>query len=139
MSVNNQNRTKNWFSASKAIFEMETLSEHDIIVYLYLCRCIEEPGQGFPSRSAIARACKISVRTVDRALKNLEAAKLVKKTVIQKPGGGFETNWYDLFDPPEPPMQENMQKRSQATMEEPSKNTSVLTRLSALWRAWLNL
>ncbi|KNZ70345.1 hypothetical protein Tfer_0905 [Thermincola ferriacetica] len=30
MVVNNQNRTQNWFSASKAIFEMENLTEHDI-------------------------------------------------------------------------------------------------------------
>jgi len=94
-------REKSWFVANSSIFEMKGLTEHDIVVYLYLCRCAEEPGQMFPSRNKIARACKISVSTVDRTLKNLETAKLMKKTVIQKPDGSFDTNRYEIFDPPE--------------------------------------
>lgn len=71
-------RRKGWWYASNAIWEMPELKEHDIIVYLFLCRCADDSGSSFPGRKRIASACKISVDTTDRAIQRLERFGLLK-------------------------------------------------------------
>lgn len=130
MLANNRRRNRNWFTANSAIFEMENLTEHDIIVYLYLCRCVEGAGHSFPGREEISRACKVSVRTVDRALKNLEATKLIRKTLFREPIDEFRTfsvSWYEIFDPPE------ISPGNEPTTEKTPKNPSVPTRVKTFF------
>lgn len=75
------------------------MTEHDIVVYLFLCRCADQEGTSFPGRKKIAQACRISLDTVDRAIRHLEDLGLVK--VERRTGTkGPETNQYTVLDPP---------------------------------------
>lgn len=70
--------TVGWWRAPDAVWNLPELSEHDIIVYLFLCRCSNRDGISFPSRKTIANACRISTDTVDRAIRHLEHLGLIK-------------------------------------------------------------
>ena len=71
------------------------LSEHAQHVFNYLCRCMNRAGRCFPSRSAIAHACDISVKTVERAL-----ADLAERNMIDYRSGAYgSTNAYRVNEP----------------------------------------
>ena len=99
-------RKKNWFWASDRIFDVDGLTEHDIVVYLFLCRTANSNYCSFPSRKQISIKCRISVDTVDRSLKNLEGKGLLRKC-IRKKNNEYISSLYEIFDPPEPKDQEH--------------------------------
>lgn len=67
----------NFFLIPEDIFDYE-LSAKAFIVYSYLSRCADKRGVSFPSRENIGKNCKISVVTVDKAVRELEDAGLVE-------------------------------------------------------------
>lgn len=95
-------RRRGWFWAHNAIWDTPGISAHAILVYLYLCRCADAGGTCWPSRSAIARACRISIDSVDRAIKLLCELGLLHKELRRSEDGGYTSNLYVLLDPPEP-------------------------------------
>lgn len=95
-------RRRSWFWAHNAIWDVPDLSAHAILVYLYLCRCADAGGTCWPSRSTIARACRISKDTVDRAIKQLCERGLLLKEPRQGPDGAYSSNLYTILDPPGP-------------------------------------
>ncbi|HEY8342819.1 MAG TPA: helix-turn-helix domain-containing protein [Calditerricola sp.] len=95
-------RRRHWFWAHNAIWDVPDLSAHAILVYLYLCRCADAGGTCWPSRSTIARACRISKDSVDRAIKQLCERGLLIKESRQGPDGAYASNLYTILDPPAP-------------------------------------
>ena len=95
-------RRRSWFWAHNAIWDVPGLSAHAILVYLYLCRCADAGGTCWPSRSTIARACRISKDSVDRAIKQLCERGLLMKESRQGPDGAYSSNLYTILDPPVP-------------------------------------
>lgn len=95
-------RRQPWFPAPNAIWEVPGLSAHAILVYLYLRRCAGTGRTCWPARTTIARACRISVDSVDRALRQLCELGLITKESRHRPDGGSRSNVYVLFDPPAP-------------------------------------
>ncbi|HEY8342870.1 MAG TPA: helix-turn-helix domain-containing protein [Calditerricola sp.] len=93
-------RRRSWFWAHNAIWDVPDLSAHAILVYLYLCRCADAGGTCWPSRSTIARACRISKDSVDRAIKQLCERGLLIKESRQGPDGAYSSNLYTILDPP---------------------------------------
>jgi hypothetical protein len=59
-------QTPNW------IFDKENeLTEHELVTYLYLCRCCNQGGKAFPSYTRIGLVTKTSRTTAIRAVKGL--------------------------------------------------------------------
>ncbi|HEY8414555.1 MAG TPA: helix-turn-helix domain-containing protein [Thermaerobacter sp.] len=102
LAVLHDGRRRPWFAAPNAIWEVPGLSAHAILVYLYLRRCAGTGRTCWPARTTIARACRISVDSVDRALRQLCDLGLVAKEPRHRPDGGSRSNVYVLFDPPSP-------------------------------------
>lgn len=90
---------KNWFYSYDMIFE-QNISEHAKLIYLYLCRCSDSTGKSFPSRSTIATKCSIGVKTVDRALKELQEIGLLQKEIRKDHDGFHRSNLYFVSDSP---------------------------------------
>jgi DNA-binding transcriptional MocR family regulator len=67
-----------FFKSPNDIFDYN-LSEHEIIVYLYLCRCGNNKEFAYPSYSTIAKKCGMNKRTAQRAIEDLLDRKLIKK------------------------------------------------------------
>jgi len=57
----------------------QKLSVYAKLVYLYICKCADKNGQASPVRQAIAKECGISLKSVDRATKELLHADLISK------------------------------------------------------------
>lgn len=65
-------------------------------VYCYLCyRYNEFHNYSFPSMNTIARDCKMSKTTVQKAIKNLEEKKLIKRFKIRE-GNDYSNNCYRI-------------------------------------------
>lgn len=93
-------RKKDRFYAKNSIFDFPELTEHSIVIYLYLCRCADGNGESFPSRKTIAAKCRMSIKTVDRSIKQLEDHGLLKKTTRISKNGDNTSNLYEIYDPP---------------------------------------
>ncbi len=86
---------KNYHLVPNCIYD-DGLSVYDIAVYGYLARCADQSYICFPSRTTISKVCKISIRSVDKAIKNLEEYGYVHKTVRRKSDGTNMSNVYTL-------------------------------------------
>lgn len=81
---------EDYFKAPNRIFDVEYLSEHAKMVFLYLTRCYNNSNFAFPSFETIAKKCSISKSTAFRAVKELENNGFVTK----KKRGFGESNLY---------------------------------------------
>jgi DNA-binding transcriptional regulator YhcF (GntR family) len=68
-------------------------------VYHFLSRCADSDGKCFPSYATIAKRCGIDRRTVSKAIKELQAAKLIKKQNRIAAHGGKTSNHYTILIP----------------------------------------
>jgi len=68
-----------YFQAPNAIFEVVGLTEHEIITYLYLCRCGNQGAKAFPSIADIAYKTNTSEATAKRAVNGLIQKELITK------------------------------------------------------------
>ena len=70
-------------------------------VYFYLAECSNINGECWPSKKTIAEACKISVATVTRALRELEKAGMVISEPRHRLNNGQTSNRYTVFTEPQ--------------------------------------
>lgn len=112
---------KNLFAAYKTIHSLHIRSSA-VLVYYYLCAQTNRENECWPSKNTIAKACHVSVSTVTRALRELEAAGMVVTVYRFRKGSNRQTsNIYKVYDTPQeftqPP--EDMQpKQEQEPVEE---------------------
>ncbi len=67
-----------------------------LAVYMYLSKLSDRNGESYPSRTTISNNCHISVTTVDKALKELTDAGVVKIT-HQYNETGQTVNYYQCI------------------------------------------
>lgn len=86
----------NYHLVPNCIFD-EDFTPYEISVYGYLASCSDKSRMCFPTRENIAKKCGIkSVRTVDKALKNLEELGYINKTIRYNYNGTNTSNIYTL-------------------------------------------
>ena len=87
---------KNFFIVPNQIFELG-LKPKEFVVYCCLLRHSDKNTDNcFPSRRLIANECSIDKKTVDSALKELEARGLIKKVCRYRENGSRTSNMYYL-------------------------------------------
>jgi hypothetical protein len=91
-------RKKGWFWDYNDDFD-SPLSEHAIIVRLYLARCANKNHEAWPSLNTIARMCKISKPTVIKAVRELESQGWICR-VVRKNNDEYDNTVYYLEDSP---------------------------------------
>ena len=93
--VSYRKKTDGWTKIYNSSFEyIESLPAFK--VYCYLCyRYNEYHNYSFPSMNTIAKDCKISKTTVQKAIKYLEEKKLIKRFKI-KEGNDYYNNCYRI-------------------------------------------
>jgi len=74
----------------------EELPHRAKTVYIYLRDRADASGICWPGVKTIARELKLSPRTVQRALRDLEKAGLVSRQPRFRPNGSFTSNQYCL-------------------------------------------
>ncbi|WP_444641237.1 helix-turn-helix domain-containing protein [Caproiciproducens sp. R1] len=70
-------------------------------VYFYLAECSNINGECWPSKKTIAQACRVSVATVTRALRELEKAGMVISEPRHRLNNGQTSNRYTVFTEPQ--------------------------------------
>lgn len=70
-------------------------------VYSYLAECSNINGECWPSKRTIAQACRVSVATVTRALRELEKAGMVISEPRHRLNNGQTSNRYTVFTEPQ--------------------------------------
>lgn len=87
---------KNFFIVPNQIFELG-LKPKEFVVYCCLLRHSDKNTDNcFPSRRLIADECSMDKKTVDSALKELEARGLIKKVCRYRENGSWTSNLYYL-------------------------------------------
>ncbi len=90
---------KGWFYSYNYIFK-SGLSNHAKLVYVYLCRCANRELRSFPSKQNIMDACSIGRTTAGKAIRDLEAARLLVREERFRENNGQKSNEYLLFEYP---------------------------------------
>ena len=89
-------KRKNFFIVSNQIFNFK-LKPKEFFVYCCLLRHSDKNTDNcFPSRRLIADECSMDKKTVDSALKELEARGLIKKVCRYRENGSRTSNMYYL-------------------------------------------
>jgi len=76
------------------------LPHRAVTVFMYLKNRAGKDGQCFPAISTIAADLKLSKRTVERALADLEKAGFLSREHRWRGKGGKSSNLYRLLDDP---------------------------------------
>ena len=87
-------------NVTKIVRKLE-LTAKAVHVYFYLAECSNINGECWPSKKTIAEACKISVATVTRALRELEKAGMVISEPRRRLNNGQTSNRYTVFTEPQ--------------------------------------
>ncbi|GIG54541.1 helix-turn-helix domain-containing protein [Demequina activiva] len=76
------------------------LDHHELVVYIALLTHRSDAGEAWPSRTTLARESKVSLDSVKRTLRKLEARGLIEIT-RRKNGKQNASNLYrvDIYDP----------------------------------------
>lgn len=84
-------------SSFNFIYAQEELNHRAKTVYIYLRDRADASGVCWPGIKTIARELKLSPRTVQRALGDLERAGLVQKSHRHRRNGSLTSNLYRLI------------------------------------------
>lgn len=96
LSSGGKMKHKNFFIVPNQIFELG-LKPKEFVVYCCLLRHSDKNNDNcFPSRRLIADECSMDKKTVDSALKELEARGLIKKVCRYRENGSRTSNMYYL-------------------------------------------
>ena len=80
-----------------SLYQNEELSHRARSVYMYLHDRSDAAGICWPGVKTIAADLKLSRRTVQRALNDLERAGLVTRQSRRRPNGSLTSNRYQLI------------------------------------------
>ena len=83
-------------SSFNFIYAQEELSHRAKTVYIYLRDRSDASGVCWPGIKTIARELKLSPRTVQRAINDLEQAGLVEKRKRHRANGSLTSNLYKI-------------------------------------------
>ena len=83
-------------SAFNFIYGEEELSHRAVTVYVYLRDRSNKEGSCWPGVKTIARELKLSPRTVQRAVRELEKVGLVTRQARYRENGSYTSNKYFL-------------------------------------------
>lgn len=83
-----------YFQSPNDVFEIG-LNKHELLVYLYLCRCGNHGGKAFPSYNTMAEKCNISRRTAIYAVNSLVERGLLHKEKRSDSGG--KENYSNIY------------------------------------------
>ena len=72
------------------------ISDKSKVIYVVLCGFADSEGKCYPSRSTIAKRAGCSVKSVDRAIKDLESIKAIRVYREKKADGSNKVNQYFL-------------------------------------------
>lgn len=78
------------------LYQNEELSHRARSVYMYLHDRSDAAGICWPSIKTVAADLKLSRRTVQRALNDLEQAGLVMRQLRHRPNGSLTSNQYQI-------------------------------------------
>lgn len=78
------------------LYQNEELSHRARSVYMYLHDRSDAAGICWPSIKTVAADLKLSRRTVQRALNDLEQAGLVTRQLRHRPNGSLTSNQYQI-------------------------------------------
>lgn len=93
--ISYRRKTDGWTKIYNSSFEYIE-SATSFKVYCYLCyRYNEKNNYSFPSINTIAKDCKMSKTTVQKAIKDLEEKKLIKRFKITE-GNDYSNNCYRI-------------------------------------------
>jgi len=87
-----------YFQVPNNTFEVG-MDKHQLLVYMFLCRCGNHGGRAFPSYTTIAAKCDISRKTAIEVCKALVGKGLLLKTTRENSQGGHVTNIYEVAYP----------------------------------------
>ena len=79
-----------------SIYADQELSHRAKTVYMYLKDRANADGTCWPSIRRIAEDLKLSRRTVQRALSDLERHRCLERTYRRRPNGSLTSNFYRL-------------------------------------------
>ncbi|WRS28616.1 helix-turn-helix domain-containing protein [Oscillospiraceae bacterium MB08-C2-2] len=115
-----------WFKLPKAIFSLQ-INKSDFAVYLYILRCANTKGLGFPSASTIAAGCGISEPRIRMAIKSLSRLCLLHKKRYLKLCGAFGCNNFRVLS--------FWERQALLTLYRKSKRQSIAEKL---WAAFFS-
>ncbi len=81
----------------RKLYENDELPHRAKLVYIYLFDRCDIEKKAWPSVRRIAKDLSISEKTVRRAIKDLERARLVHKEYAYRGNGSFTSNRYYLL------------------------------------------
>ena len=87
-----------YFQVPNSTFEVG-MDKHQLLVYIFLCRCANHGGRAFPSYTTIAAKCDISRKTAIEVCKALVGKGFLLKTTRENSQGGHVTNVYEVAYP----------------------------------------
>lgn len=91
-----------WAKVPAAVAHHPDLSDRAVHVYAALARHADDAGRCWPSRERLAALASCSVRSVDRALGELDAAGVIERTARGNGHGGRGSTLYTLTAAGEP-------------------------------------
>lgn len=92
---------RNFYLACKTIHELQ-IKSNAILVYYDLCSRANKEDTCWPSKKTISKACKISVSTVTRSLRELEQTGMITTVArYHNPNNRQTSNIYQIFDTPQ--------------------------------------
>jgi predicted transcriptional regulator len=116
------NRKRGWFWEYNDIFA-SSLSEHAMIVRLFLARCANRDShEAWPSLNTIVKKCKISKPTVIKAIRELESRGWIHRRTVRKSNDEYENTVYYLEDPPAVAVENEVQEFGSKAALLPGKN-----------------
>jgi len=88
-----------FFQTPNRIFEVDGLTEHELITYMYLCRCGNNGGAAFPSYNDIGNKTKTSQKTAQRAIEGLiDKGLIIKHNRKGKSKNGNIVNISNIYE-----------------------------------------
>ena len=79
------------------LYKNAELPQRAKLVYIYLYDRMDKEHKAWPSVKRIAKDLSISARTVQRAVKDLENSKLIRKEYAYRDNGSYTSNRYFLL------------------------------------------
>lgn len=75
---------------------IDGLDPHTQVVFMHICKFVNEGGHCWPSLKKLAQSCGMSRRTVIRRIEYLQQMGIIRKTARYRENGSYTSNNYEL-------------------------------------------